>query len=230
MRPLLFAAMLIGTVMVACAKPAPLVYAPKHAEGKLPVAVWLHGYRSFPGALDDAEFFQGVADRLRIAIVGIPGTTTLDDDTLQWSEEPVADQAYIQSVLRALSSEYRLDLERVALFGFSQGAMVAGDLSLLYPHSYLGALIMSPGGFTSPHLPDVKDTFHSRQHYFSVCGALEHPGNVGWTKRYAAAARQFTDFSMLKLYDGVKQHTRPPDFKDRFPEWISEILGIQKKG
>jgi predicted esterase len=230
MRHLLLASLFIATALIACAKPAPLVYAPKQSEGKLPVAVWLHGYRNFPGALDDAAFFQAVADRLNIAIVGIPGTTTLDDDTLQWSEEPVADQAYIQAVLKNLTSKYPLDLDRVALFGFSQGAMVAGDLSMLYPDSYRGALIMSPGGFTRPHFPNTKGALHSRQHYISVCGALEHSGNVEWTKQYAAAARKVTGFSEVKLYEGMKEHTRPPDFKDRFPLWIGAILGIKTKG
>jgi predicted esterase len=230
MRFLLTPLVFLFALAVAAAKPAPLVYSPKNAGGKLPVAVWLHGYRNFPGALDDAEFFQGVADRLQIAIVGIPATTTLDDETLQWSEEPVADNAYIQAVLRYLAPRYSLDLDRVALFGFSQGAMVAGDLSMLYPQSYLGALVMSPGGFTNPHFPAEKDPQHARQHYISVCGAGEHPGNVQWTRTYASAARKLTDHVTLKVYEGMKEHTRPPDFKLRFPEWIGEILALPQKG
>ena len=230
MRILLITVVFLAALAVAAAKPGPLVYAPKNAEGKLPVAVWLHGYRNFPGALSDAEFFQGVADRLKIAIVGIPATTTLDDDTLQWSEEPIADNAYIQAVLSYLSQQHSLDLSRVALFGFSQGAMVAGDLSVLYPESYLGALIMSPGGFTHPHYPKETGPLHARQHYISVCGAGEHPTNVEWTRSYAAEARELTDHVTLKVYEGMKEHTRPPDFKVRFPEWIAQILNLPKNG
>jgi pimeloyl-ACP methyl ester carboxylesterase len=213
-----------------CAKPAPLVYVAKGVEGKLPVAVWLHGYRNFPGALGDAEYYQGVADRLGIAIVGIPGTATLDDETLQWSEEPVADHAYIQSVLQTLAGIHSLDLNRVGLFGFSQGAMVAGDLALLYPHAYRGALIMSPGGFTHPHFPRTKNVAHSKQSFIVVCGVDEHPGNVEWAKAYGEVSKEVTQRAELKLYEGMKEHTRPPDFKTRFPVWIGEMLDASPRG
>src|SRR3954471_22684349 len=80
------------------AKPDPVVYTPKNQkDAAVPIALWLHGYRSFPGFLaDEREYFQSVADTLGIAIIGIPATTPLGDGTFQWSEEPVADHAYIQ--------------------------------------------------------------------------------------------------------------------------------------
>jgi poly(3-hydroxybutyrate) depolymerase len=218
---------LVVLTAIAVAKPDPLVYVPKGVHGPLPTAVWLHGYRNFPGALGDAEFFQGVADRLSIAIVGIPGTTTLDDETLQWSEEPVADHAYIQSVLESLKQKYDLDLQRVALFGFSQGAMVAGDLAMAYPEIYRGALIMSAGGFTKPHFPAAAVAAHRKQTYVSVCGAQEHPGNVGWVTAYGHKASSLSAKVELKLYEGMKEHTRPPDFKEMFPIWIGRILGLK---
>jgi predicted esterase len=229
MRSLLAVAFVFWCGAVS-AKPAPVFYFPSGAEGKLPVAVWLHGYRSFPGALSDAEYFQSVAERLKIAIIGIPGTTTLDDETLQWSEEPVADHAYIQAVLADLADRHPLDLGHVALFGFSQGAMVAGDLSLLFPASYRGALLLSPGGMTAPHFPQSRKAEHAGQVYVSVCGAGEHPGNVRLTKAYAAAAKEVTEKVELKLYPGMKEHTRPPDFKVRFPVWIGTILDVSPKG
>jgi pimeloyl-ACP methyl ester carboxylesterase len=230
MRILLLALSALMWCSAIAAKPAPVVYSPSGASGKLPVAVWLHGYRNFPGALSDAEYYQAIAQQLKIAIVGIPGTATLDDETLQWSEEPVADHAYVQSVLAELAARHSLDLNRVALFGFSQGAMVAGDLSLLFPSSYRGALLFSPGGMTTPHFPKSRKAEHARQVYISVCGAGEHAGNVEWTKAYAAAAKEVTEKVELKLYPGMKEHTRPPDFKVRFPVWIGSILDVPTKG
>lgn len=221
-------AALFGFVCALAAKPDPVVYLPRNVSGSLPVAVWLHGYRSFPGALGDAEFFQGVADTLSIAIIGIPGTTTLDDETLQWSEEPVADHAYIQSALGVLKAKHDLDLGRVALFGFSQGAMVAGDLALAYPTVYRGALLMSPGGMTAPHLSMRGTPSHGEQTYIVVCGAEEHPGNVQWTMAYGERAKAVSAHTLVKQYEGMKEHTRPPDFKVKFPIWIGAILGLRK--
>ena len=28
----------------------------------------------------------------------------------------------------------------------------------------------------------------------------------------------------LKLYPGIAKHTRPPDFMEKFPEWVSMML------
>jgi len=173
------------------AKPEPVIYSPKNQkDSAVPIAVWLHGYRSFPGFFsDEHEYFQGVADSLGIAIVGIPGTTVLEDGTLQWSEEPAADHAYIQQMLGVLSENHKLDTKHVALFGFSQGAMVAADLANLYPDAYQGAIVMSPGGFTGPKVRTQKSSVNATQTYFILCGADEHPGNVHMSRFYGKELR-----------------------------------------
>jgi predicted esterase len=135
-------------------KAKPFVFVPSKGEGPFPVALWLHGYRGysqggyFPG--EAAPAMQKHADALGAVIIGFPATTDLGDDTQQWSEEPMADHAYIQSRLKEIGLSVKLDLSRVALFGFSQGAMVAADLATQYPDSYLGAIMMSPGGIGRP--------------------------------------------------------------------------------
>lgn len=213
-------------------KPEPVVYLPKtQKDSAVPVAVWLHGYRSFPGFIaEEREYFQGIADSLGIAIVGIPGTTPLGDDTLQWSEEPVADHAYIQQVLSLLSEKHKLDTKRVALFGFSQGAMVAADIANLYPDAYQGAIVMSPGGFTEPKVRSQKSLANAKQTFFVVCGANENAGNVQLTRFYGKELKNLGATVTLKEYAGVSKHTRPPDFKERFGEWIAAILKSKTAG
>ena len=208
------------------AKPKPVVFIPEKRGESLPVAVWLHGYRSFPGALND-PYFQTVADKLGIAIVGIPGTTTLDDDSLQWSEEPAADHAYIQEVLTNVASEQRVKFDKTALFGFSQGALVAGDLALRWPKYYSGAILMSPGGMAGPHPPKQPAEENKKQVFVVVCGAREHEGNVALTRYFARLANAAGANVIHKEYEGVKEHTRPTDFKERFPEWMTQILGLK---
>ena len=210
-------------------KPKAFVFKPSTGSGPFPVALWLHGYRGysptgyFPG--ESAAAMQKHADAIGAVIVGFPATTDLGDGTQQWSEEPVADHAYIQARLKQMEKTTNLDLKRVALFGFSQGAMVAADLATLYPEAYLGAILMSPGGMGNPRASDSKTPSHRRQVYFCFCGADEHEGNVQLTKLYAKHLGEVLGAKVtLKLYPGVSKHTRPADFMQKFPEWMSSIL------
>jgi predicted esterase len=223
------AAILLVPLAVHAEKPKPFVFTPAKGAGPFPVALWLHGYRGysvegyFPGETRAA--MQKHADALGAVIIGFPATTDLGDATQQWAEEPVADHAYIQWRLKEIGKTVKLDLTRVGLFGFSQGAMVAADLATLYPESYRGAVLMSPGGMGNPKATDVKTAQHAKQIYFCFCGADEHPGNVGLTKAYARHLETILGSKVtLKLYPGVAKHTRPPDFMEKFPEWMAAIL------
>lgn len=218
----------IALCVTGFSKPDAIVYLPKNGGHGLKVAVWLQGYRGFPGAIKEA-YFQEFADRLNLAIVGFPATTELGDDTQQWSEEPAADHAYIQERLRSLAQKHDLDISRTALFGFSQGAMVAADLCTRFPESYAGAIVMSPGGVTSPHAATVPVTQHRSQVFWVVCMAEEHPGNVELTRAYAKHLRSLGSKVTAIEYPGIKEHTRPPDFQKRFPEWVSVILALGVK-
>ncbi len=235
MKPFLVAVVcLLLAVVSEAAKPKHFRFVPTGATEPLPVAVWLHGYRGyspdgyFPG--ETAEAMQKHADALGAVIIGFPATTDLGDETQQWCEEPVADHAYIQDRLRVLTKGLKVDLKQVGLFGFSQGAIVAADLSTLYPDSYRGAILMSPGGMGSPKASEQKLPLHATQVYFCFCGADEHEGNVGLTKAYAEHLEKVLGATVtLKLYEGVSKHTRPPDFMTNFTTWMGAILKPDEK-
>jgi predicted esterase len=235
MKPILVAlALLFFAAVSEAAKPKHFMFVPKAAAEPMPVAVWLHGYRGyspdgyFPG--ETSEAMQKHADVLGAVILGFPATTDLGDDTQMWSEEPVADHAYIQDRLKALTKGMKVDLKRVGLFGFSQGAMVAADLATLYPDSYRGAILMSPGGMGSPKASEQKLPVHATQVYFCFCGAAEHEGNVSLTKAYAGHLEKVLGARVtLKLYEGVSKHTRPPDTMAQFPTWMGAILKADEK-
>ncbi len=76
---------------------------------------------------------QEHANILGAVIVGFPDTIEVGDGTHKWSEDPALDYNYIQDQLKEIAKETKLDLTRVALFGFSQGAKVAGDVASQYP-------------------------------------------------------------------------------------------------
>jgi len=233
-RFLLTAFLLTIALAVYAEKAKPFLFTPTNGSGPFPVVLWLHGYRGyspegyFPG--ETAVAMQKHADSLSAAIIGFPGTTDLGDNTQQWSEEPVADHAYIQSRLKEMAATSKLDLTKVALFGFSQGAMVAVDLATIYPESYMGAIAMSPGGMGRPKAANTRKLQHEKQVYFCFCGADEQPGNVNLTKAYAKHLETVLGAKVsLKLYPGISKHTRPPDFMEKFPEWMAAILKSDTK-
>ncbi|MDX2109161.1 MAG: hypothetical protein SFY80_02860 [Verrucomicrobiota bacterium] len=232
--PAIVAILLAFASLLHGEKAKEFVIVPSTGTGPFPVAVWLHGYRGysdsgyFPG--ETAEAMQKHADQMGAVIIGFPATTDLGDDTQQWSEEPVADHAYIQSRLQLIGKNVKLDLRRVVLFGFSEGAMVAADIATLYPANYRGAILMSPGGVGDPKVAKVKNPLHAKQVFFCFCGADEHPGNVGLTKFYARHLQRVLGAQVtLKLYPGVSKHTRPPDFLEKLPEWVVAILKTETK-
>ena len=233
-KTIIMAASLALCFELCAEKAKPFIFTPSNGTGPFPVALWLHGYRGyspdgyFPG--ESASAMQKHADTLGAVIIGFPATTDLGDNTQQWSEEPVADHAYIQLKLSEIGKTIKLDLSRVALFGFSQGAIVAADLATQYPESYMGAILMSPGGMGRPKAAEVRRPAHKKQVYFCFCGEDESPGNVALTKAYAKHLETVLGAKVtLKLYSGVAKHTRPPDFMEKFPDWMAAILKLDEK-
>jgi predicted esterase len=227
-------ACLFAAFPVRAQKSNPFVFTPASGKGPFPVILWLHGYRGYspdgyyPGGKKEA--MQKHADTIGAVIIGFPATTELGDGTQKWTEEPATDYAYIQGRLAEIVKTNNVDLHRVALFGFSQGAMVAADLATIYPENYLGAVIMSPGGFGDPKASRVRKPEHAKQVYFCFCGAEEHEANVGLTRFYARHLDRVLGAKVtLKLYPGVSKHARPPDFMEKFPEWMSAILDVKAK-
>lgn len=230
--PILILLCLLLAFPASAEKAKPFVFKPSSGSGPYPVVLWLHGYRGYspngyaPGAA--AEAMQKHADAIGAVILGFPATTDLPDNTQQWSEDPATDHAYIQERLKEISQTTDIDLHRIALFGFSQGAKVAADLATLYPENYLGAILMSPGGFKAPKAAKIQRPEHAKQVYFCFCGAEEQEGNVKLTKAYAAHLERVLGARVtLKLYPGVAKHARPPDFMQKFPEWVSSILAAR---
>ena len=195
----------------------------------IPVAIWLHGYGSSPSELSFfEEDYQQRADELKIAFVGISGTARIEDGGYEWTEDFAIDHEYVDEVLSENAGKVVPDWPRVALFGFSQGAKVAGDLALNFPDRYAGAILLSPGGHREePAEPESPSPDHANQRYICIVGAGEAFGNRQLTREYKNAAEELGASVLHKEYPGMDDHTTPPDYEEKLSEWLGSILGIR---
>jgi predicted esterase len=216
--------MAVAMTAIAGVKP-PLVVMPKGSEGAdtLPVAVWLHGYGADPTKIITEPVYQATADRLHIVIVGVYATNDMQHDSYKWSELPTMDYDQVEESLKTVEREKHIHFSRKLLFGFSQGACVAAELSVRYPQEFSGAIILSPGGDTRPG-PIPTRQGNEKQTFYLSCGAEEAPGNVLYTRAYAKYLSNIGATVHAREVPGMKDHTRPPDWPDRLPEWITDKL------
>jgi len=208
-----------------------LVILPKghRPEDPVPVAMWLHGYGWNPSELSlFEEDYQARADELGIAFVGISATAARDEGGYEWAENTDKDYRYIKSVLEQNKDRITPEWPRVTLFGFSQGAKVAGDVAGNYPGEFAGAVLMSPGGKrSSPDLPEAITEEHKYQKVFCFVGAEEAFGNVSLTKEYANEFKRLGATVVHKEYEGIDDHTTPPDYEENLTNWLSTILSAE---
>jgi len=64
----------------------------------------------------------------------------------------------------------------------------------------------------------------AKRGFIVACGAQEHPGNVRLTAQDAAWLKKAKAQVLHKPYPGMSAHSFPPDFAERFPDWIQLIL------
>ncbi len=206
----------------------PLTLLPKNtaANEMLPAAVWLHGYGANPSKIIDESLYQAVADRLHIAIVGVYATNQIGKDAFEWSELPTIDYSQIEDSLTAAEHDKQVRFSKKVLFGFSQGACVAAEIATRFPGEFSGAIILSPGANTR----QGPLTFHEgnrNQLFYLSCGSEEAPGNIQFTRSYSDYLSKTGATVHSREVPGMKIHSRPPDWPDRFPEWVAAILSFK---
>lgn len=202
---------------------------PKAYKEDLPitVVVWLHGLGSRP---DDfvTNDLQDLADELNVAFVGVSGTIPRGKRSFVWSEDPARDARRIQDALIEVADRVQPGL--LIAMGFSQGAQVGLEVAIRDPERFAGAIVMSPGTRSPAKLREVKPSpLLAQRGFVVVCGAQEHPGNVALAAEDARWLQTAKAQVRHKPYPGMSAHTFPPDFVERFPEWVRLIEGTAKK-
>jgi predicted esterase len=212
-------------------QPVNFVRAPKGSEGEEPKALllWLHGSNSGPDFRADgqAAVLESIADKLRIAVVGVSGTLPFGKAKFNWSESPEADYRRIETALSDTAKQWKLPRQRVILIGFSQGAQVGLEVAARHPEAFAGAIAIAPGAGSGSHLKDVQP---SRS--LANCGFIVAPGALdsrdrGEIARIDAAELLSKGAKVLFQKSAHSGHAFPPDFADRFPEWLQFIEKAQ---
>ena len=130
---------------------AALVYRPAHVSGPSGVIILLHGAG---GRADHfLREFTRFADERGVLLLA------LQSEAGSWPRRPQQvsrgpDAANFNAALAALTAQTPVDLSRVVLLGFSDGASHALSYGLARPKTFRAILAMSPGYAFAPRRPD----------------------------------------------------------------------------
>jgi len=196
-------------------------------DAPLTVVVWLHGLGSRPDDFVNDDL-QDLADELKVGFLGVSGTEPRGQRSFVWSEDPARDARRIQDALTEVAD--RLQPGLLVAIGFSQGAQVGLEVAARDPARFAGAIVMSPGTRAPARLDEIKPApLLAQRGFVVVCGAKEHPGNVALAAEDARWLQAAKARVRHKPYPGMSAHTFPPDFADRFPEWVRFIEETAKQ-
>jgi predicted esterase len=189
----------------------------------IPVMVWLHGLGDRAESYRFSES-QQLADKLNIAFLSVSGTRVLGPASFAWSDDMASNLKRIDGAFEKFSDRLKPQTGRIALGGFSQGGMVAGELVARDPQRFSGALVMSPGGFPVTVGSNSIAPQHRNLVAVCLCGGGEDPGTVSNTDRYAQWFRKAGALVENPSYPDMKQHSLVPDFHEQLPNWLPKLL------
>ncbi len=190
----------------------------------IPVIIGLHGLGSRPTDFTEDENAQELANRLKVAIVGISATVARGPRSFGWSEDIQRDTKHIREGLKRLESKLTPKQGALILVGFSQGAQLAAEIAARHPDEYAGAIMMSCGFMGNSKLNDVRaDAGIKDRTYIAVCGKDEALGNIAMT---AASAKWFRDRGamIVEHYFPDQGHSFPEGYYNHLSVWTQVIL------
>lgn len=204
-----------------------LVLPSGYTKGKAIAAlVGLHGLGSGPADFGDADDYQPLADAMGVAIIGVSGTEPIGPHGYVWAEDPARDAARVARALADVADRVTIAPGAVVLIGFSQGAQTAAELAARDTTTFAGAILMSPGSREDPRLGQVTKTpAHAKSGFVVRVGAGEDEGNVEQARDDAKQLRDLGCRVDEHAYEGMDDHTFPPDFADKLGEWVTFVLG-----
>ncbi len=198
---------------------------PKGYKQGTPIAAvaWLHGLGSNPEDFVNRHS-QAYADTLNVALIGVSGTRALGPNKFAWAEDIERDSKRLRDALAEVRNRVTLKKGHVVTFGFSQGAQAALAIAVHDPEEYVGSIALSPGSQSGNILDATASPVLAERSFVVSYGANEHPLTVKFATEDATFLRRANAHVIEKAYPGVRVHSFPRDFNERFPEWVRWIL------
>ena len=169
-----------------------------------PVILLMHGWRSNEqDFVDVAQWFSTEG----VAAAAVPAILVDDAQKKRfaWPKDDVRRvHNYLQYILASTDIAQKIDTKNVFLGGFSQGAMYALTLVTAYPDNYLGALAVSPAGWSTP-----PTTIPTPKPLFLIGGTAEIPKYRNGFLMARTLWQQHPD-SPLKIFEHDGGHHFPP--------------------
>jgi predicted esterase len=208
-------------------QPVNVVRAPNGSEGEQPKALllWLHGSNTGPDFRADpqAVVLESMADKLKIAVVGVSGTVPFGKAKFNWSENPEVDFHRIEAALSDTTKRWNLPRERVILIGFSQGAQVGLEVAARHPEAFAGAIAIAPGAASGSHLKEVKPGQSLANSGFVIAAGAHDIRPRLEIARIDVEEIRGKGAKVLDQPSTHAGHSFPRDFADRLPEWLRFI-------
>lgn len=182
-----------------------------------PVLVWLAGYGT--EGSDSAKLAKSLVGDKAI-FIGINGTEKLDDHRFRWARtDTESTQKAVQQALAKAAKLAKLNSQRVALMGFSQGALHSVHLLAEHADDYCGALIVSAGGRQTSLAAKVPQGKRVVLSY----GEGEYSSNIALDKKVASYLGNGNQFEQHTHKGG---HFFDKDWQQKFPQYVQQILAL----
>lgn len=194
------------------------------ASQPIPVLIGLHGLGGTAENLVDISV-QDWANELNVAFLGVCGSLPTGPRNFEWAEDFDVDFARIEDALKEVAPKVKPQPGKILLYGFSQGAVVAGEQAVRHPDLFAGAILMSPGGNHFPRISKVEPKpIHKTQGFVCLSGAKEAVGNRVMHRSYVRSFTELGSRLQHHAYADVEDHDLPPDYSEAFPKWVQFIF------
>jgi predicted esterase len=205
-----------------------IVIAPKDYDGSadLQLVVWLHGMGSNPGDLKTG--LQSLADRHHIAFVCVSGTNPSGKQKFSWADVAKDDFERVSLALSEARKQVHIRDDDTIAMGFSQGGLTAIEIAVRHPETFAGVISISAGAGSPLQIDEVTERGSLKtQGFVIVCGAKENPTSVQRSAYLEKWLKASNANVLTPPYPEHATHSFPPDFGERFPEWVAFINGAR---
>jgi predicted esterase len=203
---------------------------PKHAPGATvkipkgsapsegwPVILFMHGFGS---KRHDYDPLADLASELGLVGISVDGPTVAGENAFEWPKFKAQEtDIYLQQVL-AKQKNVKLNLKKVYLAGFSQGAQHAAILVAMYPERYAGAVANSPGAAAT--MPREVNRSKEPHRLYLMIGDSEAAVNKMMVTKFESLWKAANQPVQILHFAGV--HQFPPNAKDEYRKAIQWVV------